>query len=660
MAESFVFPKRMVHLDFHTGPAIPDVGRDFDAASFADTFARAHVDSVTLFAKCHHGHLYYQTQRAERHPGLAQDLGLLEAQMAALHARGIRAPIYISVQCDEYAGVHHPDWVAMDPEGRMVKGGGPLAASWHVLDMSSPYRDYLTAQYREILERFCPVDGIFFDMCWDQPSCSRYALDAMLAGGYDPERPEDRAKYARELVYDYMGQYRAMLDEAQAAAGGPPAGIWFNSRPQTNLAIERRWLRHIEVECLPTGGWGYAFFPYVARFVRPFGLPTLSHTGRFHGTWGDFGGIKPAAALKYECASILSQGMTSGVGDQLPPRGVPDAAAYDLIGEVYAHLQACEPFTEGGTPLSDLAVVIDPAKGDRPGPEGLGIIRALQQMRAQFDLVAPDADFGPYPVVIVSESVPVDEALRSRLEAYVAGGGSLVLSGAAAVGTDGQPALAGQGIACHGPSPFSKVYLRPVATLAEGLPRTDHILHERSLRLTATGEAESLCAVVEPYFERGWRHFCSHGQTPPATLTEYAAIVQCGRVITLAFPVFTAYGRHGNLPYRELLRRCLDRLLPQPLLRDGGPGHLEATVMRTAAATVVHLLSFIPQRRTDGLDLIEDAVPLVDMPLSVRLDAAPRRAHLEPHGVELPVAWADGRAEVRVTLLDGHGLIVLE
>ncbi len=85
-------PSRQVHLDFHTAPQIPDVGAEFDAEAFGDTMTRAHVNSVTVFAKCHHGHLYYNTNRPERHPGLRADLDLLERQVEALHQRGIRLP----------------------------------------------------------------------------------------------------------------------------------------------------------------------------------------------------------------------------------------------------------------------------------------------------------------------------------------------------------------------------------------------------------------------------------------------------------------------------------------------------------------------------------------------------------------------------------------
>ena len=67
---------RQIHLDFHTSERIAGIGSRFDADAFADTLARAHVDSVTCFGRCHHGWLYYDTdQFAERrHPNLTSNL----------------------------------------------------------------------------------------------------------------------------------------------------------------------------------------------------------------------------------------------------------------------------------------------------------------------------------------------------------------------------------------------------------------------------------------------------------------------------------------------------------------------------------------------------------------------------------------------------------
>lgn len=110
--------QRQVHLDFHTSPHIPDVGAAFDPEEFADTLARAHVNSVTCFARCHHGHLYYPSRvHPERiHPTLRRK-NLLGEQIRACHRRGIRVPIYTTVQWDFYSAQRHRDWLCVDEQG---------------------------------------------------------------------------------------------------------------------------------------------------------------------------------------------------------------------------------------------------------------------------------------------------------------------------------------------------------------------------------------------------------------------------------------------------------------------------------------------------------------------------------------------------------------
>lgn len=650
------FPLRTIHLDFHTGPWVPDVGRDFDAEQFAQTFKEAHVDSVTVFGTCHHGHAYWDTRRPERHPSLPAGLNLLGEQIEALHRVGVRAPIYLSVQCNEFCANQHPEWIALDEKGAQVHRGTPLEAGWQIMDMSSPYQDYLAEQLQEVLDRFAPVDGIFLDMCWDQPSLSKWAIAGMERKGFDPRQPGDRARYAREVAHGYMGRFRDMIEAAHRRHR--PAGVWFNSRPKTNLHVEKKFLRHIEIEALPTGGWGYSYFPYVARFVRPLGLPTLSHTGRFFKSWGDNSSLKPEMALKYECCQILSQGMTNGVGDLLHPRGVPNPAVYQLIGKVYAHIEACEPYVEGGTLLSEVALVVDPALGDRPGASGFGAVRALQQLRQQFDVLPPDAELSGYKLVLVPETTPVDAALREKLRGYVRSGGALILCGPAALDAEGQPLLEEQGIVAHGPSPYTETFLRADCSVGGGLSQYDYVMYEPGFRMTPAPGAETLVEVVEPYFERAYNHFSGHSYTPPAQLSGYAAAIRNGNVITFSVPILEAFGKHAAPNYKTLLGNCIDLLLPEPLLRDGGPSKLETTVVRKGESTVVHLLCFSPERRADGLDIVEDAFPLVDMPLSVRLDRAPERVFLAPHEEDLPFEYRDGRAHVRVTMTEGHRMVV--
>ena len=102
---------RQVHLDFHTSEQIAGIGSAFDPQEFAATLAKARVNSITCFARCHHGWIYYDTQAfpERRHPYLTRNL--LAEQIAACHARGIRVPIYVTVQWDQYSAEAHPEWL---------------------------------------------------------------------------------------------------------------------------------------------------------------------------------------------------------------------------------------------------------------------------------------------------------------------------------------------------------------------------------------------------------------------------------------------------------------------------------------------------------------------------------------------------------------------
>ena len=155
-------PFRQVHLDFHTSPHIPDIGADFAADEFIATLKAAHVNSITVFAKCHHGYSYYPTKIGTPHPNLKRDL--LGAMLKALREAGIRAPIYTTVTWDELAWATHPEWRQISPDGRIAgPSTTPLRPGWKNLCMNSGYGDYVIAQIQEILQRYHP-DGLFIDI----------------------------------------------------------------------------------------------------------------------------------------------------------------------------------------------------------------------------------------------------------------------------------------------------------------------------------------------------------------------------------------------------------------------------------------------------------------------------------------------------------------
>ena len=663
-----LLPFRQIHMDFHTSPDIPDVAVDFDATEFARVLREAHVNSVTCFAKCHHGMSYYPTEVGVVHPHLHRDL--LGEQIAACHAAGIKVPVYISVVWDEHAAALHADWLQVTPEGRLA-GRPPFGdGGWRWLCMNSPYLDYVVAQSEEVCRRY-PADGIFFDIVMEtEPGCvCNHCLRSMAEWGLDPADPADLKRKARRVARQAMERLSDLVRSLR-----PEATIFYNSRlrlaadPEAGSRPELPLMTHVEIESLPSGGWGYNHFPLYARYFGAQGLPMLGMTARFHKTWADFGGLKSRAAMEYECFRMLASGAACSIGDQLHPRGRLETPVYERIGRVYGEVAAKESFVANAAAEVDIGVLLttglEGAAG-RSGESDEGVLRMLLEEHQQFEFCDPDSDWSRYRLVIAPDIIPFDEQLAQRVRQFLAGGGGLILSHRSGLAPDGSRfALPEIGVTYDGPCAFDPAYLRlEVGLLGVGpepIPEIDHVLYDAGTAVTAAAGTEVLGRLVRPFFNRTWRHFSSHNQTPPDAVTELAGMTRRGNVIYFSHPLFRSYHVHGPMIYRQLVAAAIRLLLPNPLMQVALPTTAEVVLTRQDGRRVVHLLHYAPQRRARDLDLVEDALPLPAATLRIRMDGAPTRAYLHPENTELAVAHDGGYARVELPPLAGHGMVIVE
>ena len=86
-----MLPYRQVHLDFHTSEAIAGIGKRFSKENFIRALKEGHVNSISVFSKCHHGWAYHPTKVNQMHPNL--DFDLLDAQLSACEEAGVRAEV---------------------------------------------------------------------------------------------------------------------------------------------------------------------------------------------------------------------------------------------------------------------------------------------------------------------------------------------------------------------------------------------------------------------------------------------------------------------------------------------------------------------------------------------------------------------------------------
>jgi hypothetical protein len=236
----------------------------------------------------------------------------------------------------------------------------------------------------------------------------------------------------------------------------------------------------------------------------------------------------------------------------------------------------------------------------------------------------------------------------------------LMVCGPSAVDADGHAIMDELGIETHGPSPYSHTFLHASEKVSRGLADYGYVMYETGFRMTPAPGAETLVSVGEPYFQRDYNHFSGHEYTPEDRLSKYAAVVKNGKVITFSVPILEAYGKHAAPNYRILLGNCIDLLLPEALIRDEGPTKLETTVVCKGDTVVVHLISFCPERRADDLDIVEDPLPLVEMPIAIKIDKEPRCVFLAPNERDLLFEYRDGYVHTKVTVLDGHALLVIQ
>ncbi|QGZ63057.1 alpha-amylase family protein [Paraburkholderia acidisoli] len=675
---------RHIHLDFHTSGQIPGVGARFDAADFAATLKRAHVDSITVFAKCHHGWSYYPTKVGRVHPHLARP-DLMGEMIAALKAADIEAPVYLTVQWDEETAREHPEWRALSATNAFSHGlatdsssGQQLSPAWHALCLNhAPLRQRILEQAREVASAY-DTPGLFFDIVIANDCVCPACIERMLASGLNPESERDR-RINDEAV---LAQFR---EETSAALFAEFAGlrVFYNAGHIARSGRARyKDYTHLELESLPTGGWGYNHLPASARYAATLGLEYLAHTGKFHAGWGEFGGFKHPDALDYECAQMAALGARCLVGDALHPDGALDHPTYERIAPAYARIARLEPFLDGAQQVSEIAILsaehLQPGAG-RNHPSDDGAVQMLLELHRPFDVIDPNARFEDYRLVVLPDEIALDAALAQRLREYLASGGAVLASWRSA--REGEHGFALDfGLRVTAPTTgFLPSYVTMPGGFDARVPASPVVFYDDALCVqplahAAPNGAQVFGEIRPPYFNRNWRHFSSHAHAPhdAEAASLGAAVAMHAGTGYIAYPVFRLYRAVGQPIYRDIVDALIERLMPNAAVRTDLPtsGRLALTHQPHRKRHVLHLLYGAPQLRgqampldgrTRAMEMIEDIPAIGPVSARVRLPRPPVRAYDALTGESLD--WtlaADGAVQVTVPRLRIHAAVAFE
>ncbi|MFA6816745.1 MAG: alpha-amylase family protein [Lentisphaeria bacterium] len=673
-------PFRQIHLDFHTSPDIPDIGADFNKEQWQERLKLAHVNSITCFSSCHHGMSYHPTKVGKMHPNLK--FNLLRAQIDACHEIGVQVPIYLTGGVNNYAAETHPEWREINPKGELAAWvQSPLEPGFKKLCFNSPYLDYLCAMLEESAKMFPDADGIFIDIISQGQCCCEYCMRDMVKEGYDPESEKDRIRFSKRTLLKYY-------QRATAACRclNPNLPVFHNSgNIQEGASDILPYFSHLELESLPTGGWGYDHFPMSIAYTRNLGLDVTGMTGKFHTTWGEFGGFKHPNALRYECAAMLANGSKCNIGSQLHPSAEPDLSACELIGKAYKEVEEKETWCDNVVSLADTAILSNQAndilsKDGKPSEQAknseTGCARLLLESHIFFDIIDQNMDFCKYKYLILADTIQLSETLKQKIEQFLSRGGKLIASGISLLFKNQFvfPELVSdyQGLAPEFPD-----YILPSREVAPSFVHTPFVMYQPSNRIIPADGTYSLGQIQAPYFARTWKHFCSHQHTPyKKEISGFSAGVMNHNILYFAHPIFELYAAYGAVALKEFIVNSIRKFTDNDfIIRTNLPSQGRVTLMYQAEAkrSILHLLyvNTITRgskmelsggncRASQKIEVIEELNPYYQVKAEVKISHSVSKITLEPQGIELPIKREKDRYLVTLDKLVCHQMVVFQ
>jgi hypothetical protein len=518
----------------------------------------------------------------------------------------------------------------------------------------------ILAQTREICERY-PVDGFWYDIHNTDPVCyCDNCRRGMAQEGVDLDSEEAVFRYSVRKWKHMMRECARLLAEYH-----PGASVYFNGTTKltaTHRNIEFKTYEYNtqnDLEDLPTTWGGYDQFPLRAKLFHHFDRPIVAMSGKFHTSWGEFGGFKHPDAMRYEAASMVAFGAACNFGDQLHPLGQMDLDTYRNIGVAYRYVEQIEAYGVGGRPVSNLGLWYSGSAADDEG-----VTRMLLETQTDFCVVDPGSDLGSdlsqYAAIVLPGAACLDESQALALDRFARDGGGLLVLGESALDNEKRRFILDVGATYLGTGEYDVDYTVVGSVLGKGLVSSPFLNYEAALRVRPSEDTQVLAAIREPYFSRTYARYCSHLNTPyRPTDAAHPGALRKGSVVFLPHALGRIYYAHGARLHRDLFRKALGLVYNEPMIEVDLPsaGRISLLHQPDLDRYVAHLL-YAPALQRGRCLVIEDLVPLYDIPLQIRVPQAIERATLVPGGDALAVERAGDTVSVVIPVVHCHQAVV--
>jgi len=361
----------------------------------------------------------------------------------------------------------------------------------------------------------------------------------------------------------------------------------------------------------------------------------------------------------------------------LHPSGEMNPDTYSLIGGAYKEVESKEPWLTGVQHAARIALVS--AEQNQASARGHhnsatfadeGVARMLLELHLPFVILDEQADWKPFELVILPDSLVLNALLLKKAQNHLKSGGRILAAGGALLTAEQDDFAVNPGAEFKGRSAFDPDYLLATA-LSDSVPvRSPIVIAGGAYEISPAGKTGVLAERRIPYFNRTWEHFCSHQHAPDSPAKPNPAAIISDQIAYFAHNIFTQYRATGQPLYRDFILATLKQLFPEGLpVETNLPtvARFNLLEQQTEGRYVAHLLyAPITLRAQTGsgsqskpMEIIEDLIPLHERSVTLRLKQKIRAVNLAPTGQCINFEQTGDRVTFNVAKFTCHQMVVL-
>ncbi len=663
--------KRALHFDFHTLPAIPDLGDDFNAKEFAEKLSDAKVEYINFFARCNLGYSYYPTKVGIKHPYL-KDKDIFGDLLKECHKKNIGVTAYFNASLSHALADVHRDWNVVREDGRIMNlEGNPKNHAFRTMCYDSPYGEHLLSEIKELLELYPETDGIFVDCFSFPPPCfCPVCMDKMKEENIDITDKRAVVKYNERKKMKFAEKIRKIVPEGKK--------FLINSALSNGTCITGRTKldTHSEIECLVCDNiWGYDYFPVKVAYERNIYDNTVFMSGRFRDTWGDFGGIRQLEEIKYDAYLGLLNCVEVSIGDHLHPRGKIEETVISATKTVFEEIEKTEKWTHKAKYIPEIAILhplnfdIEEDLEDTPSHLSCsrlfdsfkGCVRILGELKYQYDIIDETMDFSKFKLIILPDAMVLNENTAEKLKAYLDAGGKVISSGQSGLKADLSDFMLKDywNFGYEGNEPYNVSYFKAVGEASADMPDLVSAIYSQGIALSKKDGNEVLGEYWEPYFNMHWDGHQRYTYIPYDKKSDKLySVLKNKNVIHINFKIFEAYLNYSYQVYRTLIDNCIKLMYKDKILKTDLPVFARASLAKSGNGTLLQVVSYYPEKKHKR-GVIDEKITLYNTSFEIKCDK-PQKVYTVPEMEALEFSYENGYLKFILPKIDGHAMVYFE